>query len=181
VAAVTAVTAAAIGIGAVALIPLAADIVAGTAVAAGREGDASAASARWLAASRLAPWERRYPAGHSAWLAERGAFGQALASQRTATRRAPRNRATAVDLARLTRTVRGPQAAVPVYDTVLDIDSRTPVLLAEAGANALAADRPGRAIGLLRRAVESSSPQPSWSARLRQAEAEAQAAAVPAR
>lgn len=163
-------TAAALGVSVAALLPLAADVVAGTAVAASRSGNTQAASARWLIASRLAPWERRYPAGHSNLLADQAAFDRALLRQYAAIRRAPRNRTAAVNLARLTAAAEGANAAVAAYDAVLAIDPRTPVLLAEAGANALLAGEPRRAVVLLRRAVETAPLQTGWLQRLREAE-----------
>lgn len=153
-------------LGVVATAPMAADVVAGRAVAA-RSGPLS--EARWKRASGWASWERRYPSMHSRELSAGGAFREALAAQTSAAERAPMNRATLVDLARLTVTVEGAPAALAAYATVTKIDPKTPVLQVEAATNALAARRPDIAIPLLQRALERVPEQQAWGEMLRAA------------
>ena len=150
-------------------VPLAADLVAGAARDAERSGDVAVADRLWRRATRLAPWERRYPSLHSRALAQRGNFEEARLVQQVAARRAPRNRSTIVDLARITAASQGATAAVEPYRRVVEIDDRTPALQAEAAANALAADRPELAVPLLRDALARVPGQPLWVELLRRA------------
>lgn len=147
-------TGAVVAVSVLAVLPLAADIVAGRAAAADSAAQRAVADRRWRVASRLAPWERRYPSRRAERLAASGRFRGALNAQAEARRRAPRDRAAAIDHARLTAVVAGPRPAVDVYEDVLDIDPSTAALAAEAATNALRAGRTDRAVALLRRAVE---------------------------
>lgn len=162
---------AAVVLAAPALLPLTADVVAGTAVAAGERGDSAAAGRRWERAADLAPWERRYPSGHSAALAAQGDLAAALGVQRRAVSRAPGNRAVLLDLARLTAAVEGPLAALEPYRRVVTVDPGTPALFAEAARNALNANRPTRAAALLRRAVDAGADPADLSGLIQEVEA----------
>ena len=154
-----AITVAAVACSVLAAVPLAADIIAGRARATEREHPRTA-DERWRTAAALAPWERRYPAGRAAFLAEQRRFREAVDAQAEAVRRAPRDRAAAVDLARLTAAAQGPAAAIDPYARALTVDPTTPALLAEAAVNALRAGDVEWSVGYLRQAARAAPDDP---------------------
>lgn len=134
--------------------PLRADLAAGLAFRLGTaQPDAAAAS--YQRAADIAFWEARYPALEGALLSspEVDRPSDALAAHQRAARREPRGLAHALNVARLQASLGQLEQADRAWEQVLQIDPKTPEVLAEAGRYWLARGEVDRAGDLVEQAV----------------------------
>jgi putative inorganic carbon (hco3(-)) transporter len=146
---------------AVLAVPLRADLAGAKAVHRINLGDVEGGLAAYQRAGDIAFWESRYPLQQGGVLLELGRSEEALAAFREAQAREPRSLNAALNVAQ-TSEVLGDEGARAAYEHLLELDPRTPDVLAEVGRYRLASGDAAGATDLLERAVTLRGDNARW-------------------
>lgn len=169
--AIAAIVVVAAGAAWLATVPWRADAAAQTGRQAAAAGDWDAMDRYFDEAVSTAFWEPRYPARRGTLLGERGETAAALAAFEEALDRQPRGLSHAINVARQAEALGRIERARQAYAQAIDIDPKTPQLLAEVGQFHLDHGSAETARRLLEQAVAQRGQRARWWMSLAQARA----------
>jgi O-antigen ligase/Flp pilus assembly protein TadD len=152
-------------------VPWRADAAAQTARQAAADGRLDIAEGYFDEAVSMASWQPRYPSRRGTTLGKRGEAEAALAAFDKALSRQPRGLSHAINLARQAVALDRIDRARRAYEQAMDIDPKTPEVLAEVGQFHLDHGSPETARRLLEDAVGQRADQARWWLALAQARA----------
>lgn len=147
---------------AVVVTPLRADLAAGRAESAAAAGQAQSAVDAYEQASAVASWEGLYPALQAGYLTELRRYGLARERHREAAAREPHALVHRINVGRLSVALGEIDAAAAAYGRALELDPKTPEVLAEVGEFELEHGDRERAVRLLQRAVQLRPANATW-------------------